>query len=246
MVESEAAASKVLAIQAATRGYLARKKVERLRKSASEFKDSTKLNSPFVPTSADAIDAFLHLAKVEKEDSVLDIGCGDGRVVLTAARKRGCTGAGFDSNGELVRRAKDVLERENAAVRTAVAFHQLDVQSEQATALITNATVVFLYLLPEMNAFLAPLLASALRKGARVVAFTFRVPTWQPIAEVPVGSGLVNLFLYSMPPLPVVVSDGAAVVRLTEHKGKTASAKPDHGPSGEADCATPTRSKTDV
>ena len=147
------------------------------------------LDVPFVPTPADAVTAMLKLADVKKDDVVYDLGSGDGRIVITAARRYGARGVGIDidpariAEGERNARAADVSKR--------VRF----VRQDLFDADIGGATVVTLYLLPRLNQRLRPKLLAELRPGTRVVSYGFDMGDWAPDRTVDVGSSAVYLWV---------------------------------------------------
>jgi tRNA G37 N-methylase Trm5 len=130
--------------------------------------------APFVPTPQDVVDRMLALAEVTSKDTVYDLGCGDGRIVITAAKKYGAHGMGFDIDPQ---RIKESTENARAAgVDNLVAFKQQDVM----TVDVSPATVVTLYLLTASNLKLRPLLTKELKPGARIVSHMFSMGDWEP------------------------------------------------------------------
>jgi len=129
--------------------------------------------APFVATPTPVLDRMLELASVGPEDFVIDIGCGDGRIVIAAAARFGARGVGIDIDPERIRES-----RENAA--KAMVGHLVSFICGDATkADISEATVVTLYLLPESNARLRPKLEQELKPGARVVSHNYVIPGWE-------------------------------------------------------------------
>lgn len=130
--------------------------------------------APFVATPPDVVDRMLTLAAVKSSDVVYDLGCGDGRIVIAAAREFGARGVGVDINPALVEEA-----RRNAAL--ARVEHLVTFRVEDAlTTDVSDATVVTLYLLASQNVALRPALMKQLRPGARVVSHNFAMGDWQP------------------------------------------------------------------
>lgn len=130
--------------------------------------------APFVATPPDVVDRMLTLAAVKISDVVYDLGCGDGRIVIAAAREFGARGVGVDINPALVEEA-----RRNAAL--AQVEHLVTFRVEDAlTTDVSDATVVTLYLLASQNVALRPALMKQLRPGARVVSHNFAMGDWQP------------------------------------------------------------------
>ena len=129
---------------------------------------------PFVPTTPDVIDRMLELARVKPGDIVYDIGSGDGAIIIRAAKKYGVKGVGIEIDRELVRKARDNAFREK--VEHLVEFHAQDA----FTADISPATIVTLYMLPEFNAKLRPILERQLKPGSRVVSHDYPIEGWIP------------------------------------------------------------------
>jgi hypothetical protein len=137
---------------------------------------------PYVPTPQAVVDEMLKLADVRKDDFVVDLGSGDGRIVLTAARRYQARGMGVDIDGELVDQSNAAARR--AGLDSMVEFHQRDVLQ---TA-IGEASVLTLYLLPNMMMSLRSKILSELRPGARVVSHDFEFGDWQPDRKVTVDA----------------------------------------------------------
>jgi cyclopropane fatty-acyl-phospholipid synthase-like methyltransferase len=146
----------------------------------------------YVPTPQPVVEAMLDLAQVTSTDVVYDLGSGDGRIVITAAKKYGARGVGIEMDPALVKRA-----RENAAaagVGTRVRFFTADLFNTD----LRPATVVTLYLLQSINERLRPKLVRELKPGARIVSHVFNMgPEWPPQQTVTVDRS--RLFLWSMP-----------------------------------------------
>ncbi len=129
---------------------------------------------PYVPTPQPVVDAMLQVAKVGKNDVLYDLGSGDGRIVNTAAQKFGTRGVGIDINPERIQEANENAQK--AGVTDRVKF----VQQDLFTTDFSEATVVTLYLLPEVNAKLRPKLLSELKPGTRIVSHAFDMGDWKP------------------------------------------------------------------
>jgi SAM-dependent methyltransferase len=123
--------------------------------------------APYIPTPADVVDRMLTLAKVGREDVVYDLGCGDGRIPIAAAKKYGARGVGFDLDPSLIELAK--TNAKAAGVETLVDFRVQNV----LTADVSKATVITLYLLSSSNERLRPMLTQQLKPGARIVSHAF-------------------------------------------------------------------------
>ena len=136
---------------------------------------------PYVPTTDEAVAAMLDLAGVQKNDIVYDLGCGDGRIVVTAARKFGARGVGIDINPVRIKEAQ-----ENAK-RNGVEHLARFVEKDLFEADIKEATVVSLFLLSHINLKLKPKLMRDLKPGTRIVSNTFDMGDWKPEKEFTVG-----------------------------------------------------------
>ena len=129
--------------------------------------------APYVPTPEDVVDRMLAFAEVSKKDVVYDLGCGDGRIPIAAARKYGARGVGIDIDPQRIEESK--ANAHAAGVEHLVEFRLGDVLEAD----VTPATVVTLYLLGSGNAALRPILTKQLRPGARIVSHAFSMgPTW--------------------------------------------------------------------
>jgi len=130
---------------------------------------------PYVSTPQDIVDRMLSMARVRRQDTVYDLGCGDGRIVIAAARRHGARGVGIDLDPERIREANDNARL--AGVQDRVRFRQADL----FTTDFSPASVVMLYLLFEVNLKLMPQLWRQLRIGARVVSHDFHMGAqWPP------------------------------------------------------------------
>ena len=130
--------------------------------------------APFVPTPQDVVERMLELAGVTKNDVVYDLGCGDGRIVITAAKKYGAWGVGVDIDPERIAESK--ANAETAGVTKLVEFRLQDALEVD----VSPATVVTLYLLTGSNLKLRPILTKQLRPGARIVSHAFSMGDWTP------------------------------------------------------------------
>src|SRR5262245_30525860 len=147
-------------------------------KKVEAKKLDTEIEVPFVPTPEEVVDKMLEIAGVKEGDVVYDLGCGDGRIVISAVKKyKAKRGLGVDFDPD---RVKDSVENaKKAGVTDTVEFKQGDVlkMTEKDFA---DVDVVTLYLLPSVNERLEPLLKKALKPGARVVSHDFDMKDWQP------------------------------------------------------------------
>lgn len=130
--------------------------------------------APYVPTPQEVVERMLALAGVTKNDVVYDLGCGDGRIVITAARRYGARGVGVDIDP--VRIAEANANAQRAGVSHLVSFRLQDALQTD----VSEATVVTLYLLSSSNLRLRPILTRQLKPGARIVAHNFGMGDWEP------------------------------------------------------------------
>jgi len=142
--------------------------------------DVDRTGGPYVPTPPVVVEAMLKLANVGPKDYVIDLGSGDGRIVLQAATQYKAGGLGVDIDPELVERANASARKLGVADR--VQFKVQDV----LTADVSRATVMTLYLLPGMMASLQKKLLAELRPGTRIVSHDFTFDKWQPDRSVTV------------------------------------------------------------
>lgn len=139
---------------------------------------STQSLAPYVATPDDVVDRMLALAQVTPEDVVYDLGCGDGRIPIAAAKKYGARGAGLDLDAKLIALAK--ANAQAAGVDALVDFRVENV----LTADVSAATVVTLYLLSSSNERLRPMLLQQLKPGARIVSHAFSMGRDWPADKV--------------------------------------------------------------
>jgi SAM-dependent methyltransferase len=156
--------------------------------------------APFDPTPQEVVEKILALAGVKKNDVVYDLGSGDGRVVITAAKKYGAKAVGFEIDPGLVKLARENVQREK--LEKLVEIRQQDFM----TADLSNATVVSLYLSYDGNLALRPKLARELKPGARVVSYAYDMADWQPkvmetYRDAAGETHLLYLWQISEPPL---------------------------------------------
>jgi ribosomal protein L11 methylase PrmA len=146
---------------------------------------------PYVRSSNAVVDAMLKLAGVKKTDVVYDLGCGDGRIVLAAAKDYGARGVGIDINPEVIQEAR--ANARKAHLETLVKFEENDLFASD----IHDATVVTLYLLPNVNLRLRPKLLKDLKPGTRVVSHSFGMGDWKPDKQEIVEGG--TIYLWTIP-----------------------------------------------
>lgn len=134
----------------------------------------------YVPTPEVVVQTMLETAKVNKNDVLYDLGSGDGRIVITAAQKYGARGTGIELRPELVKEAQENAKKAGVADRAQ--FKQADL----FTTNFSDATVITLYLLPELNVKLRPRLLKELKPGTRIVSHDFDMGDWKPDRTVKV------------------------------------------------------------
>lgn len=142
----------------------------------------------FVPTPNEVVDKMLELAKVTAKDTVYDLGCGDGRIVITAAQKYGARAVGIDIDPKRIEEA--TANAKAAKVTDKVKL----VEADLFEANISEATVVTLYLLTRLNEKLKPKLLKDLKPGTRVVSHAFDMGDWKPEATASVSASSVYLW----------------------------------------------------
>ena len=130
--------------------------------------------APYVPTPQDVVVRMLKLAGVTRRDVVYDLGCGDGRIVITAARVFGARATGFDIDPQRIKESEEHAKQ--AGVGHLVTFKLQDA----LTVNVSRATVVTLYLLSSSNMRLRPTLTKQLKPGARIVSHAFDMGDWEP------------------------------------------------------------------
>jgi tRNA G37 N-methylase Trm5 len=127
----------------------------------------------YVPTPQEVVDRMLELADVTKDDVLYDLGCGDGRIVVTAAKRFGAKAVGIDIDPERVRESRENVRKNGVADRVTIR------QEDLFTADFNGASVVTLYLLPNLNTRLMPRLAR-LKPGTRIVSHSFELRGAKP------------------------------------------------------------------
>ncbi len=161
---------------------------------ASKQTKEVKRDVPYVPTPQNVVDEMLRLAGVTKGDVVYDLGCGDGRLVITAVNKFGASrGFGVDIDPQRIEESN--ANAKAAGVTDRVRFAVQDLFQTD----LKDATVVTLYLLPEVNLKLRPKLLSELRPGTRVVSHSFDMGDWKPQKAITVQPGGQRLYLWTIP-----------------------------------------------
>jgi len=149
------------------------------------------LDVPFVPTPMAVVDAMLDMAQVTRNDTLYDLGCGDGRIVVRAATRFGCRGVGVDLDPERVREANENARK--AGVSELTRFEVGDVFEFDFSA----ASVVTMYLLPSVNLKLRPRLLKELKPGTRIVSHDFDMGDWAPEVSREIKNS--RIFLWTVP-----------------------------------------------
>lgn len=145
----------------------------------------------YVPTPQAAVDEMLRMARVNKDDLIYDLGSGDGRIVITAAKEYGARGIGIDIDPNRIREAR--ANARKAGVADRVKF----IQQDLFTTDFSKATVVTLYLLPSLNLKLRPQLFKQLKPGTRIVSHEFDMGNWKPERVVEVNGS--TLYYWEIP-----------------------------------------------
>jgi precorrin-6B methylase 2 len=145
----------------------------------------------FVPTPQQVVDRMLELAKIQPGDYLIDLGSGDGRIPITAAKRYGIKAMGIDIDPERIKEANENAKKEG--VTDKVTFKQANLFEED----ISQANVITLYLLERLNAKLRPKLLSDLKPGSRVVSHAFSMGDWKPdVHELVDGR---SVYLWTIP-----------------------------------------------
>ena len=155
-----------------------------------------KLDAPYVSTPQDVVREMLALAKVGPQDVLYDLGCGDGRIVLAAAVEHGARGVGIDIDPARIAEADAGARRAGVSDRVRFAVQDL-FQTD-----FSPATVVSVYLYPELNARLKPKFLSELKPGSRVVSHEFGIGDWAPVdgRTIEANGRRHQVWLYLVPP----------------------------------------------
>ena len=143
---------------------------------------------PFVPTPQDVVDKMIELAGVKAGDTVYDLGSGDGRIVITAAKK-GAKAVGFEIDGDLVKQSRQNIEK--AGMQNSAEIRQQDI----LTVDLAPASVVTMYLLPDVNLKLKPHILSQMKPGSRIVSHAFDMGDWKPNKTERINGRTVYLWI---------------------------------------------------
>jgi tRNA G37 N-methylase Trm5 len=145
----------------------------------------------FVPTPQEVVDKMLEIAKVGKGDVLYDLGSGDGRIPVTAAKRFGIRAVGIDIDPQRIEEANENAHKNG--VTKLVTFKQEDLFKTK----FSDASVVTLYLLPDLNVKLRPRLLAELKPGTRIVSHQFDMGTWQPDQKVELSGR--TIYLWTVP-----------------------------------------------
>ena len=154
-----------------------------------------RLDVPFVPTPYEVVDEMLRLAELKKGDILYDLGCGDGRIVIEAAKRAGIRAVGIDIDPERIEESE--ANARKAGVEKLVEFRCQNIFEAD----FKEATVVTMYLLPDVNIRLRPTILRELRPGTRVVSHSFDMDEWEPEKHTYVAAGLYphSVYLWIVP-----------------------------------------------
>ncbi len=141
------------------------------------------LDVPYVPTPHEIVDRMLAMVNVKRNDIVYDLGSGDGRIIITAAQRYGARGVGYELDPRRIQEANE--NARVAGVENRVRFIKQDLFEADLSA----ATIVTLYLLPEVNLKLRPKLLRELKPGTRIVSHNYGLGDWDPIMTERLDSG---------------------------------------------------------
>jgi tRNA G37 N-methylase Trm5 len=145
----------------------------------------------FVPTPQEAVEKMLELAEVKKDDVVYDLGCGDGRIVVTAAKKYGCKAIGFDIDPQRIKESQENVSKNGVG-------HLVSIKQEDIFELdLSQANVITLFLLPSLNVRLIPQLEK-LKPGSRIVSYRFDMEGVKPEKVIQISSSDQEIDSYSI------------------------------------------------
>ncbi len=145
---------------------------------------------PWVPTRDKVIDRIFKLVELTDKDTFYDLGCGDGRVAIEAAKRYGAKSVCIEIRQDLVAKAIEKVRREGLEDKVKV------IHGNFFEVPLTNATVVYMYLLTSVNRLLKPKLKKELRIGTRIVTLDFEIPGWKPVHVEDSGGWQGTIYLY--------------------------------------------------
>jgi precorrin-6B methylase 2 len=143
---------------------------------------------PFVPTPQEVVEGMLDLAQVKKGDTVYDLGSGDGRIVITAAKKYGVRAVGFEIDPDLIKQSRGNIKKEG--LEKLAEIREQDI----LTVDLSPVSVLTMYLLPSVNLKLKPKILSEMKPGSRVVSHAFDMGDWKPDKTVQIDGRTVYLW----------------------------------------------------
>lgn len=170
--------------------------VEEAVEETTEPEENAESLAPYVPTPPEVVEEMLKTAGVTEKDTVYDLGCGDGRIVVMAAQKFGAKGVGVDLNPERIKESTENVKNNKLEERVTI------IEGDLLKVDLSPATVVTLYLMPDANRKLKPIMEKALKPGARVVSHDFSVAGWEAdeTKEFKDPKGWSHtIYLYKMP-----------------------------------------------
>ncbi|MGB7156734.1 MAG: methyltransferase domain-containing protein [Tepidisphaeraceae bacterium] len=148
-----------------------------------------KKDVPYVPTPQNVVDRMLEMAEVKKGDTVYDLGCGDGRIIVTAAKKHGANGIGVDIDPQRIKESQENAQA--AGVSEQVKFEIKDLFTME----FKDADVLAMYLLPDVNMKLRPKILDGMKPGSRIVSHSFDMDDWKPDAEDQVDDSTIYFWV---------------------------------------------------
>ena len=152
--------------------------------------------APYVASPAKVVDRMLELANVRPGETVFDLGCGDGRILIEAAQRYKAKAIGIEISPKIAAEARAHIKK------AGVADHAQVIEGDLLQADLTGADVVTIYLATSLNEELRPRLEKFLKPGARVVSHDYAVPGWKPTQVVQAdGRQKHSIYLYEMPPV---------------------------------------------
>lgn len=171
---------------------------------------------PYVPTPQTVVDKMLEMAQIKSTDYIIDLGSGDGRIVLTAAKKYGARGHGVELNEERVKYSRKAAKKMGLSGKAQ--FKNEDIFETD----LSKASVLTMYLLSEVNLKLRPRLLKELKPGTRIVSHAFDMDEWSPDKKVVMPAGQ-NLYLWIVPAKvagswPVKIQQGKQNLQLDLHQ----------------------------
>ncbi len=152
--------------------------------------------APYVPSPQPVVERMLEAADLKPNETVFDLGCGDGRILMTAAREFRAKAVGIEINDKLVREAREEAKRLGLENRVQI------VEGDLMHADLRTADVVTVYLLTDANDQLKPIFEKSLHKGARVVSHDFKIRGWKPdqVVTVQATNRAHTIYVYTIPP----------------------------------------------